>query len=149
VAATVTYGQLLGGKLFNVSMPSTWDMNPTARKAGDTEGTNQDTGGHLARAAPAKPVSQYTLVGTIRPYRHPGDRYRGDHLHPQRPDTWNAARACGSSGARWHMVSARRRFDDELNQAHPNVQIVRKNDFRAWLLRRSTTPSRRRRSQGQ
>ena len=32
---TVTYGQLIGGKLFNVTMPATWNMTPTV-PAGST-----------------------------------------------------------------------------------------------------------------
>jgi CO/xanthine dehydrogenase Mo-binding subunit len=56
---SVKYGDLLGGKLFNVPMPASWDMN------------NADafpfSGGLSAGQAPAKPVSQYKLVGTSPP----------------------------------------------------------------------------------
>jgi CO/xanthine dehydrogenase Mo-binding subunit len=63
---TVTYGQLLGGKLFNVTMPSSWNMNPTI-PAGSTTATGSFTGGIQPGQAPAKPVGQYTLVGTRVP----------------------------------------------------------------------------------
>ena len=58
---SVTYGQLLAGKLFNVRMPDSYDM--TARGTGVFD----FTGGIQPGVAPAKPVSQYTLVGTRVP----------------------------------------------------------------------------------
>jgi nicotinate dehydrogenase subunit B len=66
---SVTYGALLGGKLFNVSMPSTWDMNPTGGPSGGYEGLKPGIPGKgiWAGQAPAKPVSQYRLVGTNPP----------------------------------------------------------------------------------
>jgi nicotinate dehydrogenase subunit B len=63
---TVTYGQLLGGKLFNVTMPASWNMNPTV-PAGSTTASGSFTGGIQPGISPAKPVSQYTLVGTRVP----------------------------------------------------------------------------------
>ena len=58
---TVTYGQLLGGKLFNVRMPDSYNM--TAKGTGVFD----FTGGIQPGLSPAKPVSQYTLVGTRVP----------------------------------------------------------------------------------
>ena len=58
---TVTYGQLLGGKLFNVRMPASWNMTSLGT------GVFDFTGGIQPGAAPAKPVSQYKLVGTRVP----------------------------------------------------------------------------------
>ncbi len=63
---TVTYGQLLGGKLFNVTMPSSWNLMPTI-PANSTTATGSFTGGIQPGQAPAKPVGQYTLVGTRVP----------------------------------------------------------------------------------
>jgi len=63
---TVTYGQLLGGKLFNVTMPASWNMTPTT-PANSTTATGSFTGGIQPGQSPAKPVSQYTLVGTRVP----------------------------------------------------------------------------------
>jgi CO/xanthine dehydrogenase Mo-binding subunit len=56
---SVSYGQLLGGKLFNVTMPASYNMAPTS--------TYGFSGGIDAGQAPAKPVSQYKLVGTSPP----------------------------------------------------------------------------------
>ena len=63
---TVTYGQLIGGKLFNVTMPASWNMNPTV-PAGSTTASGSFTGGIQPGVSPSKPVSQYTLVGTRVP----------------------------------------------------------------------------------
>jgi CO/xanthine dehydrogenase Mo-binding subunit len=53
---TVTYGQLLGDKLFNVKMPSSYQVSGTGGFRGPTG---------LAAGAPlTKPVGQYKLVGT-------------------------------------------------------------------------------------
>jgi CO/xanthine dehydrogenase Mo-binding subunit len=58
---SVTYGQLLGGKLFNVTMPA----NPTLQIG----------------AAPAKPVSQYKLVGTKVPRVDIPGKVSGRHTY--------------------------------------------------------------------
>jgi CO/xanthine dehydrogenase Mo-binding subunit len=56
---TVSYGQLLGGKLFNVTMPASWTMQNAAELFAPA--------GLLPGVAPAKPVSEYTIVGTSPP----------------------------------------------------------------------------------
>jgi len=58
---TVTYGALLGGKLFNVRMPDSYRM--TAANTGPFG----FTGGLRAGQAPAKPVDAYKVVGTPEP----------------------------------------------------------------------------------
>jgi CO/xanthine dehydrogenase Mo-binding subunit len=55
---SVTYGALLGGKLFNVRMPATYNMVNN-----DPLGVFGFTGGLQAGQSPAKPVSQYSIVG--------------------------------------------------------------------------------------
>ena len=47
-------------------MPASWDMNPTGGPSGDFNGPTPAVPGQgiLAGQAPAKPVSQYKLVGT-------------------------------------------------------------------------------------
>src|SRR5437867_4977983 len=58
---SVTYGELLGGKLFNVTMPASYNL----QSAGVSGQRVQST---LAPGvSPAKPVSQYKLVGTSAP----------------------------------------------------------------------------------
>jgi CO/xanthine dehydrogenase Mo-binding subunit len=65
---TVTYGDLLGDKLFNVSMPASWSMNPTTPSGGFNGAQPGVPGkGLQAGEAPAKAVSQYKLVGTSPP----------------------------------------------------------------------------------
>jgi CO/xanthine dehydrogenase Mo-binding subunit len=56
---SVTYGALVGDKLFNVRMPASYNMVNN-----DPLGVFGFTGGLQAGQAPAKPVSQYRLVGT-------------------------------------------------------------------------------------
>jgi CO/xanthine dehydrogenase Mo-binding subunit len=56
---SVTYGQLLGGKLFNVQMPASWNMGPPP--------TVFFLGGLQPGQSPTKPVSQYKVVGTSPP----------------------------------------------------------------------------------
>ena len=53
----VTYGQLLDGKLFNTTMPASWDMNPTGGLAGSFSGATPTAPGKGLQAgeAPAKP----------------------------------------------------------------------------------------------
>jgi CO/xanthine dehydrogenase Mo-binding subunit len=61
---SVTYSELLGGKLFNVSMPASYNMQPVIPPTPNAGGFN---GGIQPGQSPAKPVSQYTLVGTRVP----------------------------------------------------------------------------------
>jgi CO/xanthine dehydrogenase Mo-binding subunit len=53
---SVTYGELLGGKLFNVRMPASYNMQDTSNI--------RFSGGLQAGQSPAKPISQYKVVGT-------------------------------------------------------------------------------------
>jgi nicotinate dehydrogenase subunit B len=57
---SVTYGELLGGKLFNVAMPASYNMQPSTPSGGFS-------GGIPPGQFPAKSPSQYTLVGTRPP----------------------------------------------------------------------------------
>src|SRR5262249_39694614 len=89
---TVTYGQLLGGKLFNVHMSSAYLLNPSQPPApSQAQSVSTGTGwgrsiaskevaqtpafvappgpGLPAGAALTKPVSQYKLVGIASPPR--------------------------------------------------------------------------------
>jgi CO/xanthine dehydrogenase Mo-binding subunit len=55
---SVTYGELLGGKLFNVAMPGSYSLQNV---------TQRIDFGLPPGVAPAKPVAQYRLVGTRAP----------------------------------------------------------------------------------
>ncbi len=59
---SVTYGQLVGGKLFNSQMPASWNLQVASQSQAVS-----GSGGLQAGQAPAKPVSSYTLVGTSPP----------------------------------------------------------------------------------
>jgi CO/xanthine dehydrogenase Mo-binding subunit len=56
---SVAYGDLLGGKLFNVRMPASWGMQDLS--------PIRTTNGLSAGVAPTKPVSGYKVVGTSPP----------------------------------------------------------------------------------
>jgi nicotinate dehydrogenase subunit B len=56
---SVSYGDLLGGKFFNASMPASYDL-----QSADSYGF---AGGLSPGQSPAKPVANYTLVGTSPP----------------------------------------------------------------------------------
>jgi CO/xanthine dehydrogenase Mo-binding subunit len=60
---TVTYGELVGGKLLNVRIPDSYGL---ARSSSFGFG-DVVPGGLAAGVAPAKPISQYKLVGTSQP----------------------------------------------------------------------------------
>jgi nicotinate dehydrogenase subunit B len=57
---SVTYGELLGGKLFSTTMPASYGLQ-------NASGGSRFAGGLQAGQSPAKPVSQYKLVGTRPP----------------------------------------------------------------------------------
>jgi len=60
--SSVSYGELIGGQLFNVQMPASWGLqvaSPTSAVP--------SSGGLSAGQAPAKPVSDYKLVMTSPP----------------------------------------------------------------------------------
>lgn len=132
---SVTYGALLGGKLFNVSMPASWNMNPAGGPSGNFNGPTPAAPGQgiLAGTPPAKPVGQYKLVGTsgvqridipaivtgsevyIQNVRVPG-MLHGRVVRPRGQSVWGFVAP---------IISI-----DESSISHlPNVQIVRKGDF--------------------
>ena len=57
---SVTYGQLLGGKLFNVRMPDSYGLTPAAVAA-------RQAAGLLNGVPGTKPAANYELVGTSVP----------------------------------------------------------------------------------
>jgi len=121
---SVSYGELLGGKLFNVQMPASWGMQ-SLNGIGTANGLS-------AGAAPAKPVSDYSVVGTrvpsieippivtgaatyIQNVRVPG-MLHGRVVRPQGQTVY---------GFGTPIVSV-----DEGSIAHiPGARVVRKGDF--------------------
>jgi CO/xanthine dehydrogenase Mo-binding subunit len=122
---TVTYGQLIGGKLFNVEMPASFNMNPSTPDG-------SFSGGLQPGVSPTKPVSQYTLVGTSPPRIDVPDIVTGKGVYIQNiivPGMLHGrvVRPTGQSvfGFGAPIVSV-----DESSTSHiPGVQIVRKNNF--------------------
>ncbi len=121
---SVTYGQLVGGRLFHVTMPASYDL-----QSADGIFTSA---GLSAGEPPAKPVDQYTVVGTSPPrfdipgivtgtstfiqnVRVPG-MLHGRLVRPR------GQRAYGSGAP---IVSV-----DESSISHiPGARVVRRGDF--------------------
>ncbi len=120
---SVTYGELIGGRLFNIEMPASWNMGRP---------TGFYFGGIAAGQPPSKPVSQYTLVGTSPPRIDIPDIVTGSEVYIQNirlPGMLHGrvVRPRGQAvfGFGVPIVSV-----DESSIAHiPNVRIVRKGNF--------------------
>ena len=129
---TVTYGQLIGGKLFNVTMPASWNMNPTASGGlDDADGLVHRR--HPAGQSPAKPVSQYTLVGTRAPRIDIPAIVTGTATSTSRTSASRGCctgGSCGRAGRRVFGFGAPIVSVDESSIAHiTGAQIVRKGNF--------------------
>jgi nicotinate dehydrogenase subunit B len=74
---TVTYGQLVGGKLFNVALPTSYHLEAVGGFDAPPDM------GLAAGAAPAKPVVNYTLVGTRPPRIDIPDKVTGVYTYVQ------------------------------------------------------------------
>ena len=126
---TVTYGALIGGKLFSVRMPASYNMTPVIPPTPNAGGF---TGGIQPGQAPAKPVAQYTLVGTRVPRIDIPGIATGSETYIQNiripgMQHGRVVRPRGQAvfGFGIPIVSV-----DEKSIAHiPNVRIVRKNNF--------------------
>src|SRR5262249_24892820 len=108
---TVTYGQLVGGKLINATIPVA-QLNPGV--------------------APAKPVSQYTIVGTSFPRKTIPEKVSGNYTYVHNiriPGMLHGRvvrpRGHGAYGSGAPLVSV-----DAGSISHiPGVKIVRSGDF--------------------
>jgi nicotinate dehydrogenase subunit B len=121
---SVTYGELLGGKLFNVRMPPSWNMGPPP--------TVFFLGGLQPGQSPAKPVSQYKVVGTSPPEIDIPGIVTGTGVYIQN------VRIPGMLHGRWVRPRGQAVYGfgapilsvDESSIKHlPDVRIVRKGDF--------------------
>ena len=121
---SVSYGDLLGGKLFNVSMPASYNMALVGGFGPPT--------GLVAGQAPAKPISSYTLVGTSPPRVDIPAKVTGTYTYVQNvriPGMLHGRvvrpRGQGAWGAGAPIISV-----DPSSIAHiPNAQIVQKGNF--------------------
>jgi CO/xanthine dehydrogenase Mo-binding subunit len=124
---SVKYGDLLGDKLFKVTMPASYGVTPES-------GFTPNTPFGLAAGGPgAKPVSQYRLVGTDQVRFDIPDKVNGKftYVHSVKvPGMWHArlvrprGQAAYPSGAA--VVSV-----DESSIKHTSARLLRKGDFLA------------------
>jgi nicotinate dehydrogenase subunit B len=124
---SVSYGQLIGDKLFNVSMPAS--MNMTIANVATGRNT---TIGLRPGALPAKPTASYRLVGTSVPRIDIPDKATGrfTYVHNIRVPgmvhgriVWQ--RGQGNYGTADQIVS----IDESSLKSIPGAQIVRKGNF--------------------
>jgi nicotinate dehydrogenase subunit B len=123
---SVTYGELLGGKLFNVRMPASYNM------VGDPNGFPFFTGGIPAGQAPSKPVSEYKLVGTSPPRIDVPDIVTGKAVYIQnvRVPGMLHGRIVRPRGQAVYGFGAPIVSVDQSSISHlPDVRVVRKGDF--------------------
>jgi len=126
---SVTYGDVIGDKLFNVTFPASYAMTSTpSSHVADFQV------GLLAGQAPAKPVSTYMLVGTRVPRIDIPDMVVGRNVYMQNvrvPGMLHGRvvrpRGQGAHGSGAPIIS----IDESSIKKIPNVQIVRKGDFLA------------------
>jgi nicotinate dehydrogenase subunit B len=126
---SVTYGQLLGERLFNVQMPASYGMTDAAVAGKTAPGLQVGMPG-------AKPVSQYTLVGTRVPRLDIPDKVTGSYVlvnHIRVPGMLHArvirprGQGAYGDGTNPQIVSV-----DENSIKHiPGVQIVRRGNLLA------------------
>jgi len=121
---TVSYGDLIGGKLFHVTMPASYDLQHADgifTSAGLSAGT-----------APAKPIANYTVVGTS-PQRFdiPGIvTGTSAYIQNVRVPGMLHGRVVRPRGQRAYGTGAPIVSVDESSISHiPGARVVRKGDF--------------------
>jgi CO/xanthine dehydrogenase Mo-binding subunit len=120
---SITYGQLLGGKLFNVAMPGSLNLQNASARIDF---------GLAPGVSPAKPVSQYTLVGTRAPRIEIPAIVTGTYTFVQNikvPGMMHG-RVVRPLGQAVYGFGAPVLSVDESSIAHlPGVRVVRNNNF--------------------
>jgi CO/xanthine dehydrogenase Mo-binding subunit len=123
---SVTYGQLIGDKLFNVRMAPSYNLQP-----GQVPGRRGQVG--LTSGAPGtKPVSQYTVVGTKVPRIDLPEKITGrfTYVHNIRVPGMLHARVVFPRGQRIYGTAPTLVSVDESSVRHiPDVHVVRKGNF--------------------
>jgi CO/xanthine dehydrogenase Mo-binding subunit len=126
---SVKYGDLLGGKLFSVTMPASYGLTPAAVSARTAPG--------LAAGGPgAKPISQYKLVGTDQMRFDIPDKVTGrfTYVHNLKVPNMVHARVVRPRGQAAYGSGAVVVSVDESSISHiPGAQLVRKGDFLATV----------------
>jgi CO/xanthine dehydrogenase Mo-binding subunit len=121
---SVTYGDLLAGKLFNVTLPDSYDL--------DNAMAYPFFGGLGVGQAPAKPASQYTIVGTTLPRLDIPDIVSGNFTYIQnvRVPGMLHGRVVRPRGQMVYGFGAPVVSVDAKSIAHlPGAQVVRVGDF--------------------
>src|SRR5690242_14739852 len=121
---SVTYGELIGDKLFNIRMPDSWNMGPPP--------VYQFVGGVQPGESPSKSPSAYTLVGTSPPRIDIPAIVTGQEVYIQNvvlPGMLHGRvvrpRGQGVYGFGAPIISI-----DESSISHlPDVRIVRRDNF--------------------
>jgi nicotinate dehydrogenase subunit B len=126
---SVKYGDLLGDKPFNITMPASYTMN-TATSAGFLVSSIRV--GLIPGDPGTKPVSQYKLVGTRVPRVEIPDIVSGTHtyVHNVRVPGMLHGRVVRPRGqGAWGTGAPIISVDASSIKHIPDVQIVRKGDF--------------------
>jgi CO/xanthine dehydrogenase Mo-binding subunit len=124
----VTYGELIGGKNFNFTMP-----------AGGSGSSQANTMNLIPGAGIAKPVSQYEVVGRVFPRIDIPDKVLGKYTYVHNvkiPGMWHARwvnpRGIGANTAQNHFpVSI-----DEKSIANSGAEVVRIGNFLAVVAQK-------------
>jgi nicotinate dehydrogenase subunit B len=142
---SVTYGELLGDKLFNVKMPASYNLANASQfpaglaPAGTEYGSDRSpvavvTVGLAAGAPGTKPISEYTLVGTSPPRIDIPDKVTGTwiYVHNVRlPGMLHGrvVRPRGQGGYGDGTNPALLSVDESSIKHIPDVKVVRKGNF--------------------
>jgi CO/xanthine dehydrogenase Mo-binding subunit len=121
---SVSYGELLGGKLFNVSMPRRYKM---ANVGGFGPATGLPAG-----KPPAKPIASYTLVGTSPPRIDIPAKVTGTYTYVQNvylPGMLHGRVVRPRGQGAWGTDAPILSIDPSSISHIPSVRIVRKGQF--------------------
>ena len=129
---SVTYGELIGGQLFNVKMPPNFVTANTTVSA--TNPTGLLVAGGLDPGAPGtKPVAKYTVVGTNVPRIDIPDKVTGKHTYVQnvRVPEMLHGRAVRPHGQGGYVAgsSAVVSVDESSIRHIPEARVVRRGNF--------------------
>jgi nicotinate dehydrogenase subunit B len=123
---SVTYGELLGGRVFNTTIPEIYNLNESVMPGFD------GTAGVMAGAPGTKPVSDYRLVGTRVPRIDIPPKVIGTYtyVHDVRLPGMLHGRVVLAPGQRSYGAGAPVLSVDEGSIAHiPGARVVRRGDF--------------------
>ena len=121
---SVSYGDLIGDRLFNIELPASYGMTPAVVAARSVAG--------LANGqAPAKPVSQYTLVGTSVPRIDVPAKVLGTYTYIQsvRVPGMLHGRVVLPRGQTGYGLTVPVLSIDANSIAHLDAQVVQRNNF--------------------